>query len=179
MPVSSVARASVVTMAGKSLSCRCHMASGVPNSMRDTPFTRSVHRVALCSVALCSAADSAEVDGAVLLELGAAGLLSGCRKKEPRRGASHFTAGGSPRRFSEVAHSVGSSGGADNGELPLGAAESTASDAGKLPAAGRTFSLRPTRALRGVFTGKEAYVICQPAGCGLSVRAGAVRGAQR
>src|SRR5687767_5114881 len=34
-------------------------------------------------------------------------LLRGCRKNEPRRSASHFTAGGSPRRFSEVRDSVG------------------------------------------------------------------------
>ena len=36
--------ASMVTIAGKSRTCRCHIASGVPNSVSDTPSTRSIQR---------------------------------------------------------------------------------------------------------------------------------------
>ena len=36
--------ASMVTIAGKSRTCRCHIASGVPNSVSDTPSTRSMQR---------------------------------------------------------------------------------------------------------------------------------------
>ena len=36
--------ASIVTMTGKSLTWRCHRASGTPNSNSDTPSTRSTHR---------------------------------------------------------------------------------------------------------------------------------------
>ena len=35
---------SMVTMAGRSLTRRCHMASGMPNSSRWTPFTSSMQR---------------------------------------------------------------------------------------------------------------------------------------
>ena len=34
--------ASIVTMAGKSLTRRCHIASGVPNSNSETPSTASI-----------------------------------------------------------------------------------------------------------------------------------------
>ena len=37
----------MVTMAGKSLTVRCHIASGVPNSSNETPSTRSIARVEL------------------------------------------------------------------------------------------------------------------------------------
>ena len=36
--------ASMVTIAGKSRTSRCHIASGVPNSVSDTPSTRSMQR---------------------------------------------------------------------------------------------------------------------------------------
>ena len=36
--------ASIVTIAAKSCTCRCHMASGIPKSSRFTPSTLSIER---------------------------------------------------------------------------------------------------------------------------------------
>ena len=56
--------ASIVTIAGKSSTVRCHIASGVPNSSSDTPSTL----LDRARVELRGAADRVQVDGAVLLQ---------------------------------------------------------------------------------------------------------------
>ena len=56
--------ASIVTIAGKSFTVRCHIASGVPNSSSDTPSTFSID----ARVELRGAADGVQIHRAVLLE---------------------------------------------------------------------------------------------------------------